>query len=108
MSRRPVPCVTGRCVGLNELKNVLSAAREFLAAILPPGAPAGLRPLVNELVAAYSGATQRTDALLQRIDELAAMYGRGDYRPSMAESESGEFPCAHIDHCFFFFAMPLS
>ena len=61
------------------MKNTVNAAREFVSVILPPGTPGALRHLVSDLVRAYSGATERTDALLRRIDVIAQRFARGDY-----------------------------
>jgi protein kinase domain-containing protein len=75
-----VPCsAAGRCDGLNELKNIANAGRQFVSFLLAPGSPGMLRPLVDEIVDGYGDGRSRTDRMLRLFDRLVGSYASGQY-----------------------------
>ena len=76
---RLVRCDSGRCSGLNEIKNILNAGQHFMSIFLPHGTPTLLRPLVNEIVSAHKSATLRTDELLRLMRRLIDEFSNGNY-----------------------------
>ncbi|KAI0236607.1 Extracellular tyrosine-protein kinase PKDCC [Lamellibrachia satsuma] len=72
-------CRRGHCAGLNEKKNTYNAARHFMQLLLPHGAPASLRPLVDILVDNFSSVTMTTQELLKSITKIVELYRSGSY-----------------------------
>jgi len=90
---RLLECIAGRCKGMNEIKNILSTGREFIAFILPHGAPASLRPLVNELIGGFRGATWRTEKLVAEMNRLVTKYSLGEYNRTTLRRDIEDETC---------------
>ncbi|KAL8580760.1 hypothetical protein ACOMHN_018432 [Nucella lapillus] len=74
-----LPCVEGRCKDYNEYRNMFNAGRHFTTFLLPHGAPATLRPLIDAVVSAYETCSLTTRQLTQRMDRIVHLYRSGAY-----------------------------
>lgn len=74
-----IPCQKGRCVGLNEKKNIFNAGRHFIMFRLPHGAPDLLRPILTDVVIGFTNLTMNSDTLLANMEKAVNLYKSGAY-----------------------------
>uniref|UniRef100_UPI00358E7545 extracellular tyrosine-protein kinase PKDCC isoform X2 n=1 Tax=Myxine glutinosa TaxID=7769 RepID=UPI00358E7545 len=77
-----LPCSLprGRCLGLNERRNLYNAHRYFLTYLLPHSAPSTLRPALDEIVNATGELRWSSDKTFQRMACVLHSYQNGWYR----------------------------
>lgn len=72
-------CVGGSCRGYNEKQNIVKAGRHFTTFLLPHGAPTSLRPLIDQIVAAYNTVAWDSQQIVNRTEKLVQLYTSGQY-----------------------------
>ena len=72
------------------MRNIANAGRHFVTFLLAPGTPQSLRPLVNQIVNGFSGATLRIDQLLDLMVQLVRRFSDGSYLERGPLSRSGK------------------
>lgn len=86
-----VLCAGGRCVGLNERLNIINTGQQFISFLLLPGTPTPLRPLVNDIVAGFSGlVVTPIRQLVDMFNELIDSYSSGRYLQLMRDAQQQE------------------
>uniref|UniRef100_A0A8C4Q8X1 Protein kinase domain containing, cytoplasmic a n=1 Tax=Eptatretus burgeri TaxID=7764 RepID=A0A8C4Q8X1_EPTBU len=77
-----LPCTLpgGRCLGLNERRNLYNAHRYFFTYLLPHSAPSTLRPALDEIVNATGELRWSSDKTFQRMAYILHSYQNGWYR----------------------------
>ena len=92
----PAPrCERGWCLGHNERVNVWRAGKHFIKQFLPLGAPAGLKPRINQLLVAYTNATWSASRILTATEELVMVFSTGQYlqqQPRPLGSSENDIP----------------
>lgn len=58
---------------------MFNAGRHFVTFLLPHGAPKSLRPIIDEIIDAYSNLTMTSELLLRKMEKLKDLFRSGAY-----------------------------
>ncbi|CAL8258823.1 unnamed protein product [Lota lota] len=72
-------CSRGRCVSINEKRNLYNAYRFFFTYLLPHSAPSALRPLLDNIVNATGELRWGVQKTLSKMEEVLHLYRTGRY-----------------------------
>ncbi|XP_038607001.1 extracellular tyrosine-protein kinase PKDCC [Tachyglossus aculeatus] len=84
-------CVRGRCLGMNEKRNLYNAYRFFFTYLLPHSAPPSLRPLLDEIVNATGELLWGVDETWRQLEHVLQLYQSGAYLQNTTTAPSAEY-----------------
>lgn len=86
-----LPCQRGRCVGINEKRNLYNAYRFFFTYLLPHSAPPSLRPLLDKIVNSTGELLWGVDETLAEMENVLHLYKNGFYLQNSTRTHSAEY-----------------
>ncbi|XP_023676934.2 extracellular tyrosine-protein kinase PKDCC [Paramormyrops kingsleyae] len=84
-------CHRGRCMGINEKRNLYNAYRFFFTYLLPHSAPPVLRPLLDEIVNATGELAWGVDDTLIHLEKVFHLYSKGLYLQNNSQLHRAEY-----------------
>ncbi|KAM4607389.1 extracellular tyrosine-protein kinase PKDCC [Polymixia lowei] len=86
-----LPCHRGRCVGINEKRNLYNAYRFFFTYLLPHSAPASLRPLLDRIVNATGELLWGVEETLVQMEKVLHLYRTGLYLQNLSHTHTADY-----------------
>ncbi|KAK7148115.1 hypothetical protein R3I93_012438 [Phoxinus phoxinus] len=86
-----LPCLKGRCQGINEKRNLYNAYRFFFTYLLPHSAPSALRPLLDKIVNSTGELIWGTDETLVHLEKVLDIYRNGHYLKNNTQTHKTEY-----------------
>ncbi|KAM3862892.1 extracellular tyrosine-protein kinase PKDCC [Diretmus argenteus] len=86
-----LPCSRGRCIGINEKRNLYNAYRFFFTYLLPHSAPSTLRPLLDRIVNATGELQWSVDETLVHMEEVLHLYKTGLYLHNNTHTHTADY-----------------
>ncbi|XP_029496702.1 extracellular tyrosine-protein kinase PKDCC-like isoform X1 [Oncorhynchus nerka] len=86
-----LPCSRGRCLGINEKRNLYNAYRFFFTYLLPHSAPPTLRPLLDKIVNATGELIWGIDETLLQLEKVLHLYRNGFYLQNSTQTHITDY-----------------
>ncbi|KAM9391319.1 LOW QUALITY PROTEIN: extracellular tyrosine-protein kinase PKDCC-like, partial [Salvelinus alpinus] len=86
-----LPCSRGRCLGINEKRNLYNAYRFFFTYLLPHSAPPTLRPLLDKIVNSTGELIWGIDETLLQLEEVLYLYRNGFYLQNSTQTHRADY-----------------
>ncbi|KAJ8014248.1 hypothetical protein DPEC_G00038290 [Dallia pectoralis] len=86
-----LPCSRGRCLGINEKRNLYNAYRFFFTYLLPHSAPPTLRPLLDKIVNSTGELKWGIDETLLQLENVLHLYKYGFYLQNKTQMHKAEY-----------------
>ncbi|XP_010865890.1 extracellular tyrosine-protein kinase PKDCC [Esox lucius] len=86
-----LPCSRGRCLGINEKRNLYNAYRFFFTYLLPHSAPPTLRPLLDKIVNSTGELKWGIDETLLQLEKVLHLYRNGFYLQNNTQMPKAEY-----------------
>ncbi|MBN3320199.1 PKDCC kinase, partial [Atractosteus spatula] len=87
-----LPCSSqGRCLAINEKRNLYNAYRFFFTYLLPHSAPAALRPLLDKIVNSTGELIWGINETLAHLEKVLHLYRNGLYLQNMTHTPRAEY-----------------
>ncbi|KAK6293492.1 hypothetical protein J4Q44_G00358180 [Coregonus suidteri] len=86
-----LPCSRGRCLGINEKRNLYNAYRFFFTYLLPHSAPPTLRPLLDKIVNSTGELIWGIDETLLQLEEVLHLYRNGFYLHNRTQTHRADY-----------------
>ncbi|XP_046885713.1 extracellular tyrosine-protein kinase PKDCC [Hypomesus transpacificus] len=86
-----LPCNRGRCVGINEKRNLYNAYRFFFTYLLPHSAPPALRPLLDKIVNSTGELVWGMDETLVQLENVLHQYRNGLYLQNNTQAHRADY-----------------
>ncbi|XP_007533942.2 extracellular tyrosine-protein kinase PKDCC [Erinaceus europaeus] len=81
----------GRCLGMNEKRNLYNAYRFFFTYLLPHSAPPSLRPLLDAIVNATGELSWGVDETLAQLETVLHLFQSGQYLHNSTAGHRAEY-----------------
>ncbi|XP_041922101.1 extracellular tyrosine-protein kinase PKDCC [Alosa sapidissima] len=86
-----LPCIRGRCQGINEKRNLYNAYRFFFTYLLPHSAPPALRPLLDKIVNSTGELAWGIDETQVHLEKVLHLYKNGLYLQNTSQTHTSEY-----------------
>ncbi|XP_048124880.1 extracellular tyrosine-protein kinase PKDCC isoform X2 [Alosa alosa] len=83
-----LPCIRGRCQGINEKRNLYNAYRFFFTYLLPHSAPPALRPLLDKIVNSTGELAWGIDETQVHLEKVLHLYKNGLYLQNTSQTHT--------------------